>query len=785
MKTIFHFSEFYREYKSILLRFILLVMGLLLINFTQAQSGNVCSTPIVVTGVPFTHSGNVAAYGNDYDDQDIPYVVNNPYSDTEFNPSYLNGSDVVYHFTPTVEGYVNINFSSNQLNSSVWVLVDCPFGAAVGWDYSSTEYEGEIVNLPINPGETLYFVLSSSNPSANYDFDFELSFVFPGTICEVPKVINSLPYTNTNTLGYFGNDYNYTDMPPASPDAIHDKPYDSSYLNGYDFVYSYTPTANGYIDASIYASANNVNISVLTGCPFQSAIGWDHVSGGGYAYVTNIPVVLGQTYYFVISTSIPLANHIFAFFLEESEGLICEAPFQVSSFPYSASGEVPDRTDYDENDAPPASPSAINNVPYNNLYLRGPEVVFAYTPSATEYIDASATASEFYASLWVFTGCPFQSTMGWDYSSNQGYIEINEIKVLAGVTYYFVLSGFYPNQTYSYTFNLSKSHGAVCETPLKIVDLPFVHEDVLSAYGNDYSSDDIPPAISNPIAASPLDISKMSGNEVVYIYVPGSDQYVTAKAQGGGFYKGLWVFTGCPFDEMHAWNTYTTQDLLQINDIPLQAGVVYYFVVSYTYLSSIEFTFELEESFPYDCPVLEKNMGDVCSDGNPATTGDHVNQNCECLGYENNGSAIFTVPQAVTCGDRNLVVRSYVPSSDILISTATQEIFNYNTFVVNNLPVGNVDMYIEIDGALRILLAGQTITDAANLIEINDLVLGDLTDDNGINISDISAFAASFGSAPNDSNYNHLANINCDSSINIVDLSMLGASFGLQGVSIP
>ena len=785
MKVKSHYLQIIRECKSILLRFVMLIFGLLIIQFSQAQVGTTCSNAIQIQQLPYSHSGDIIIYGNNYGGGNVPSPINNPYSNTPFIPGFLEGPEVVYRFIPEVDGFVDLSFSSTQLFSSLWVFVDCPFTATIGWDYKSSGYDREILNLRVYAGETYYFVLSSSKTSANYSFDFEVKKTTPGKKCEVPLQINSLPYMNTAGINYFGNDYDYTDMPPAAPDAIHTIPYDSSYLNGHEIVYAYTPSANGYVNASLY-SGSGIMLYVFTGCPFQWAIGWDRTGTGQYSYVSNIKVVAGQTYYFVAGQDDPLGFSTTSFSLSESEGLICEKPFQVSGFPFSANGDVSDRNDYDQNDVPPVSPGAIHNLPYNDYFLRGSEVVFAYTAEADEYIDASSTATIEHSSLWVFTGCPFQSTIGWDYSPGLGGSEIKEIPVLAGETYYFVLSGYYPNEIYSYTFNLKKSHGVVCESPLEIESLPFSHQGQLSEYENDYSTADIPPLIPNPKAASTLFPERINGYDVVYAYTPESDQFVNATVNGDKNFGGLLVLTGCPFELLHGWDTYASSGLLEINDMPLQGGMVYYFVVCYTIYSSFDYTFELTEASQYDCPVLEKNVGDECSDGVIATVGDQVTEDCECVGFDLTASAVISIPQTTFCGKRIFRIFMFMPNTNrFIIGQSTYKYISETTSFAA-LPAGIVHLYIEIEGALSILLEDVNLTtEGVNLIELNDIILGDLNADNVINFTDFSLFGAAFGSIEGDENYNKLADLNCDSSINFTDFTLFGANYGAQGVSAP
>jgi len=47
-----------------------------------------------------------------------------------------------------------------------------------------------------------------------------------------------------------------------------------------------------------------------------------------------------------------------------------------------------------------------------------------------------------------------------------------------------------------------------------------------------------------------------------------------------------------------------------------------------------EFDFEISCAVPFDCPMLELNIGDACDDGNPETEGDVVDANCVCAGID-------------------------------------------------------------------------------------------------------------------------------------------------------
>ena len=925
MKVKSHYLQIIREYKSVLIRFMLLIFGLLLINFAQAQVGSMCSNAIQIQQLPYSHSGDIIIYGNNYGGGNVPSPINNPYSNTPFIPGFLEGPEVVYRFIPEVDGFVDLSFSSTQLFSSLWVFVDCPFTATIGWDYKSSGYDREILNLRVYAGETYYFVLSSSKTSANYSFDFEIEFTLPGQTCEIPIEIGSLPYSHSGKTSDYGSNYTYNDAPVPASNPIADGPYLTGYLNAPEVVYSYTASADGYVHATSTANGSYNSMFVFTGCPFQYAVGWDYSLTPGTNTISGIPVVAGQTYYFVIGGAIPGSNQSYTFTLEETEGLLCVAPIEIGSLPYNHSGDLADYgnnydpedlppaaadavhddpyyngyldgndvvysytpqidgyvfamviaeayntslfaltgcplqstvgwdfagfpeenttlnipvlagetyyfvlssaqtsasyeyyfeliqsvglvceaavditedglpvsasgtieanwNNYNANDVPPASADAIHDVPLNPNYLNGAEVVVKYTALESGYIDALLSSTQAHTSLWVFSGCPFESTLGWDYSSAIEDRVIRNIPVSEGETYYFALSSSLPELSFYAGLIISKSDSK-CEAPLDIQSLPYIHDGAISDYGNNYSATDVPLPISNPVATGPLISNRMNGYDVVYEYTPLQNQNVDASFNGGGEYMALWVFTGCPFQATHGWDLLHDDGAHEISNIPLLEGETYYFVVSCKTPSPFDFTFQLTESSLFDCPILEKDIGDLCDDGLSSTEGDYVRENCDCAGYAMTAAVTFTIPPPVTCGLRYFRVDFYVPGTSIKINTVESYIYESSTVTFENIPVGEVTMRIAIDGALLIILEDQIMIEGTNLVEINDLIMGDINGDIVINFTDFSIFSPAFGTSKGDENYNHLTDFNCDSNINFTDFTVFGANFGIVGVS--
>lgn len=118
-----------------------------------------------------------------------------------------------------------------------------------------------------------------------------------GALCDDPIVVGALPYNTTGDTNGFGDDY--TGSPGASCGST------SSYLNGDDIVYSYTPTANGDFNIALSGlSANYAGVFVYDSC---ANIGTTCLNGdvNGFSSAdlsVDMTGIAGTTYYIVIST---------------------------------------------------------------------------------------------------------------------------------------------------------------------------------------------------------------------------------------------------------------------------------------------------------------------------------------------------------------------------------------------------------------------------------------------------------------------------------------------------
>ncbi|MFA5619476.1 MAG: GEVED domain-containing protein [Weeksellaceae bacterium] len=122
-------------------------------------------------------------------------------------------------------------------------------------------------------------------------------------------------------------------------------------------------------------------------------------------------------------------------------GESCGDPIQVLALPFTDAGNTSDYgNNYTNSDVPPLATGAITNGTGSNYYISGPEAVYAITPTADGVITINTTNADDWVGLWVFTGCPFTSTVGYHTAISGSTRSIPDLPVFANETYYIVIS---------------------------------------------------------------------------------------------------------------------------------------------------------------------------------------------------------------------------------------------------------------------------------------------------------------------------------------------------------
>ena len=122
-------------------------------------------------------------------------------------------------------------------------------------------------------------------------------------------------------------------------------------------------------------------------------------------------------------------------------GFTCDDPLTVTSMPFNDSGNTVNYgNNYTSTDVPATAPGAVTNGTGSTSYLNDNEVVYSYLAGADGSISINTTNANDWVALWVFTGCPFTSTVGYHTSTSGATRSIPNLPVIAGEVYYIVVS---------------------------------------------------------------------------------------------------------------------------------------------------------------------------------------------------------------------------------------------------------------------------------------------------------------------------------------------------------
>src|SRR5690554_4281354 len=271
------------------------------------------STVEAITRVIFSDIDNTSAASSAVSHEDFTSVVGNV--------------DAGETYTFTLEGYTGGTFSNYVI---VWVDWDQDgvFNESterydIGVIANSTGEDGvqvsEDIEVPADAvvGETRMRVMKrfgSTSGSATScagatswgqaeDYTVEVSGGGnAGETCDAPIVVTTLPFDDAGNTSSYGDNYGSGDVPPVAPDAVTTGTGSSSYLNGDEVLYAYTPADDEVLNISTTNDDDWIGLWAFTGCPFTSTVGYHTATSGATRSIEGLPVTAGETYYFVIST---------------------------------------------------------------------------------------------------------------------------------------------------------------------------------------------------------------------------------------------------------------------------------------------------------------------------------------------------------------------------------------------------------------------------------------------------------------------------------------------------
>src|SRR5690554_120033 len=344
-------------------------------------------------------------------------------------------------------------------------------------------------------------------------------------------------------------------------------------------------------------------------------------------------------------------------------GNTCDVPIEVISIPYATTDNTSNYgDDYDSGDRPPLDPDAIGNGTGSGSYLTGDDVVYAYTPSEDETLDIDITGQVSWTGVYVFTGCPFDNTVGFHTSTSTSPLSIGGLQVSAGTTYYIVISTYASPQSTPYTLTISETVfdcpelnaniGASCDDGddntvqdtlnenCECVGIPLPENDVACAATTIECNEGITATLIGATASIVDDCSGTGSSDLWFTFVHDGTQILTI-SESSTFDAIIQLFVGDDCENLEEAGA--CQDFPESFEIR-ESGTYYLRVRPYSSASN-EGTMVVDlDCVDYDCPELLANIGESCDDGDDNTVLETVTEICECVGIPlEEGECLWTV----------------------------------------------------------------------------------------------------------------------------------------------
>lgn len=137
-------------------------------------------------------------------------------------------------------------------------------------------------------------------------------------------------------------------------------------------------------------------------------------------------------------------------------GTLCNNPIVIASLPYTTTDNTANYADNYDPDTDFWLP--INGVEdeYANYYHGGNDVIYSYTPAVNTTINISIPNSVGWSGVFVYSSCSNigVEAIGGDNTVGTATLQVNNLAVTAGQTYYILVSTWPAPQTMAYTLNI-------------------------------------------------------------------------------------------------------------------------------------------------------------------------------------------------------------------------------------------------------------------------------------------------------------------------------------------
>ncbi|MGQ0829299.1 MAG: hypothetical protein ACT4ON_13005, partial [Bacteroidota bacterium] len=428
---------------------------MIIVFFVFANTKNIyaqalCTTAPVITlphnATGLSNCGNLNTYG-----APTPACLSN---------TYFGGDDYILKYTPSANQCINatVTIPSSITYSGFAIVTGCPAASAacIAQASGANKTSFALPGVNLTAGTTYYFIVSGGSIAPKC-MGFDISITDCSQPCISATNITTLPYNGTG-LTNCGSGTAFSGTPACLG---------NQHFGGEQKIFKYTPSVNQCINTTVTIpnDATYSGFAILDKCPLTAGATCVGIQTGTFSNsfaISGVNLTAGNTYYFIVSGGYSggaLCMAGWDFKITDCAA-VCVTATNIASVPYDQTGF----TNCGAGANISGTPACLDPE-----FFAGEDYIFKYTPSANICVNAKATyttAIPWGSGLAVLDKCP--SAAGATCVAVKtgnfqvGSLTASNINLVAGTTYYFVVSGGEstvaapPNECMGFDFKLTE-----------------------------------------------------------------------------------------------------------------------------------------------------------------------------------------------------------------------------------------------------------------------------------------------------------------------------------------
>ena len=474
------------------IRIFFLILGLC--SFVYSQ-GDLCTSPIQISSIPFSYSGTTSGVGNE-----------------QTCSQSFSAGDLWFRFSPTTSTFADVGTCSSSSYDSYIFIVS---GTCASYnclraddDTCNSNSQALVLGFEFQAGNT-YYIIVTGFAAAEGAFTLSVTPVTSG--CTSAQTITSLPFTVAGSLS-------------SSSRAV------PCVLGSYSQWYTYTPPADVRVQLSTCSSASfDTVIYVASGtCPMGLsclASNDDANPACAIATASTLPVTLSNNiqYYFVVASLDnyilqPSGTYSLSVTILPPANDICSGATEITSLPFSTIALI---------DAANMDFSCVTGT--LTLPSTSVDVWYSFTPLFSyPNVAISTCGSSVRSFLYLATGscgsrlCLQLDSSSCPYGTATGYIQT---PLPAGNTYYIAVAPLLPTGTFQLEMTVAPSNDQ-CYGAFRISSLPYSYTGDTANAKWDFTCPlsvrqgrDIYFYFTPPVDYSSVNIDLCGSNYDTYVYI--------------------------------------------------------------------------------------------------------------------------------------------------------------------------------------------------------------------------------------------------------------------------